>query len=95
MIAAGVIAVFVPALAGAAVTAIVGSLLIFSGLLHVAFAWRASKQRTVLWEILLGVNLRRCGHLSLGESAARSSVADARCGNLPVRRGARGIRSLI
>jgi uncharacterized membrane protein HdeD (DUF308 family) len=42
MIAAGVIAVFVPALAGAAVTAIVGSLLIFSGLLHVAFAWRAT-----------------------------------------------------
>jgi uncharacterized membrane protein HdeD (DUF308 family) len=55
MIAAGVIAMFVPALAGAAVTAIVGSLLIFSGLLHLAFAWRASKQRTVLWEILLGV----------------------------------------
>jgi uncharacterized membrane protein HdeD (DUF308 family) len=38
MIAAGVIAVFVPALAGAAVTAIVGSLLIFSGLLHLALA---------------------------------------------------------
>jgi uncharacterized membrane protein HdeD (DUF308 family) len=55
MIAAGVIAVFVPALAGAAVTAIVGWLLIFGGLLHVAFAWRVNKPRTVLWETLLGV----------------------------------------
>src|SRR5215475_5486348 len=55
MIAAGVIAVFVPALAGAAVTAVVGWLLMFSGLLHVVFAWRASKARTVLWEVLIGV----------------------------------------
>jgi len=55
MIAAGIIAVVVPALAGAAVTAIIGVLLMFSALLHVAFAWRASKQRTVLWEILLSV----------------------------------------
>jgi uncharacterized membrane protein HdeD (DUF308 family) len=55
MISAGIIAVFLPALAGVAVTAVIGWLLIFSGLLHVAFAWRANKPRTVLWEILLGV----------------------------------------
>jgi uncharacterized membrane protein HdeD (DUF308 family) len=55
MIAAGVVAVFMPALAGVAVTAIVGWLLIFSGLLHAAFAWRANRAGTVLWEILLGI----------------------------------------
>lgn len=55
MIAAGVIAIGLPALAGVAVTAIVGWLLIFSGLLHVAFAWRAGRVSAVAWEILLGV----------------------------------------
>jgi len=55
MIATGVVAVSAPALAGAAVTAVVGWLLIFNGLLHVAVASRAAKPRTVLWEILLGI----------------------------------------
>lgn len=55
MIAAGVIAVFAPALAGAAVTAVIGWLLMISGLLHIVFAWRASKARAVLWEVLIGV----------------------------------------
>ena len=55
MIATGVVAVCPPALAGAAVTAVVSWLLIFSGLLHVAFAWLAAKPRSVLWEILPGV----------------------------------------
>jgi uncharacterized membrane protein HdeD (DUF308 family) len=55
MIAAGVVAMCVPIIAGVAITAIVGWLLIFSGLLHVGFAWRAGRASSVLWEILLGV----------------------------------------
>jgi uncharacterized membrane protein HdeD (DUF308 family) len=55
MITVGLIAVLVPVLASVAVTAIVGWLLIFSGLLHVAFAWRANRPRAVFWEIVLGV----------------------------------------
>jgi uncharacterized membrane protein HdeD (DUF308 family) len=55
MITAGLLAVGVPAIAGVAVTAVVGWLLIFSGLLHLAFAWRAGRTGGVLWEILLGV----------------------------------------
>jgi uncharacterized membrane protein HdeD (DUF308 family) len=54
MIAAGVLAISVPVIAGVAVTAIVGWLLIFSGLLHVGFAWRAGRAGSVVWEILLG-----------------------------------------
>jgi uncharacterized membrane protein HdeD (DUF308 family) len=55
MIVAGVLAVCVPVIAGVAVTAVVGWLLIFSGMLHLAFAWRAGRAGAVLWEILLGL----------------------------------------
>jgi len=55
MIAAGILAICVPLIAGVAVTAIVGWLLIFSGLLHLAFAWRAGRAGGVLWELLLGI----------------------------------------
>jgi uncharacterized membrane protein HdeD (DUF308 family) len=55
MIAAGVLAIFVPVIAGVAVTALVGWLLVFSGLLHLAFAWRGGRASAILWEILLGV----------------------------------------
>jgi len=55
MIATGVLAISVPMIAGIAVTALVGWLLIFSGLLHLAFAWRAGRAGAVTWEILLGI----------------------------------------
>ena len=55
MIAAGVAAIWVPVIAGITVTAIVGWLLVFSGALHVAFAWQAGRAGGVLWEILLGI----------------------------------------
>ena len=43
MIAAGVMAIAVPMIAGVAVTALVAWLLIFSGMLHLAFAWRGGR----------------------------------------------------
>jgi len=55
MIAAGVLAISLPMIAGIAVTAIVGWLLLFSGVFHLAFAWRAGRPAAVLWQILLGV----------------------------------------
>jgi uncharacterized membrane protein HdeD (DUF308 family) len=55
MITAGVIAIGVPMIAGVAITALVAWLLIFSGLLHLAFAWRGGRPGAVLWEILLGI----------------------------------------
>ena len=55
MIAAGVLAVCVPVIAGVAVTAAVGCLLMLSGLLHMAFAWRAGRPASVIWEVLLGI----------------------------------------
>jgi uncharacterized membrane protein HdeD (DUF308 family) len=55
MILTGVLAIGLPMIAGLAVTAIVGWLLIFSGALHLAFAWRGGRAGAVLWEILLGI----------------------------------------
>ncbi len=55
MIVAGVLAIFAPLLAGIAVTAIVGWMLIFSGVLHLVFGWQAGGGAAVVWEILLGI----------------------------------------
>ena len=55
MIAAGVLAIGAPMIAGVAITAIVGWLLLFNGLFHLAFAWRAGRPAAVLWQILIGL----------------------------------------
>jgi uncharacterized membrane protein HdeD (DUF308 family) len=55
MIAAGVLAIAMPLVGGIAVTALVGWLLVFSGMLHLAFAWRNTSAGTVVWEVLLGI----------------------------------------
>lgn len=70
MIAAGVLAIGVPGIAGVTVTAIVGWLLIFSGLLHLAFAWRAGRAGAVLWEILLGIVYGAIGFYMLANPQA-------------------------
>jgi len=55
MIAAGVLAIASPAIAGVAVTVFFGWLLIFSGVLHLAYAWQAGRAGAVVWEILVGI----------------------------------------
>src|SRR5215470_3950695 len=55
MIVAGVLAISMPLVGGIAVAALVGWLLVFSGMLHFAFAWRSGTAGAVLWEILLGI----------------------------------------
>ncbi len=54
MVAAGFAAILVPTIAGLAVTATVGWLLIFSGALQLAFAWRAGHASGMVWQILIG-----------------------------------------
>ncbi len=54
MIAAGLLAIGVPLVAGVAVATLVAWLLVFSGALHLAFAWRGHTAGGVVWEILLG-----------------------------------------
>jgi uncharacterized membrane protein HdeD (DUF308 family) len=55
MILTGVLAIGLPMMAGIALTVVVGWLLIFSGALHLAFAFRGGRAGAVVWEILLGV----------------------------------------
>jgi len=51
-------------------------LLVLSGLLHVAFAWRARRAGAVVWEVLLGIVYGAIGS-TCGEPGCRSSLADA------------------
>ena len=55
MIIAGILAIAAPLWAGIAVTALVGWLLLFSGVLHLIYAFRGGKASAVLWEVLLAV----------------------------------------
>jgi uncharacterized membrane protein HdeD (DUF308 family) len=66
MIAAGVIAIGLPLMTGVAVGAIIAWLLLFSGVLHVAFAWRGHGAAGVLWEVLVGLVYGAIGIFLLG-----------------------------
>lgn len=55
LVAAGIVAILLPLLAGVAVTAIVGWLLLLAGAAHFFFAWSARGAGSVLWQVLLGV----------------------------------------
>ena len=66
MIAAGVLAIGLPQIAGIAVTEVVAWLLIFSGALHVAFAWRSTHAAAVIWEVLLGLAYGAIGFYLVG-----------------------------
>jgi uncharacterized membrane protein HdeD (DUF308 family) len=70
MIVTGVLAIMLPVMAGIAVTAIVGWLLIFSGALHLAFAWRGGHASAIVWELLLGVAYGGIGFYVLANPVA-------------------------
>jgi len=70
MIVTGILAIGLPMIAGIALTAIVGWLLIFSAALHLAFAWRGGRTGAVVWEILLGVAYGAIGFYILANPVA-------------------------
>jgi len=55
MIVAGILAIASPLAAGLAVNIIVAWLLVFSGCIHLVFAWYRPSTGGLLWELLLGV----------------------------------------
>jgi uncharacterized membrane protein HdeD (DUF308 family) len=57
MIVAGILAIVVPPIAGIAVTIFFGWLLIFSGIVHLVFAWQTRSTGSMIWELLIGVVL--------------------------------------
>jgi uncharacterized membrane protein HdeD (DUF308 family) len=55
MILAGILAIAAPMAAGIAINLLVGWLLIFSGCVHLLFAWQTRSAGGLLWELLVGV----------------------------------------
>jgi uncharacterized membrane protein HdeD (DUF308 family) len=55
MIVAGILAIASPLAAGVAVNVLVAWLLVFSGCVHLAFAWHTRSTGGFLWELLLGI----------------------------------------
>ena len=55
MILAGVLAIGLPLAAGIAVNIVVAWLLVFAGVVHLAFAWHLRGVGGVIWQVLLGV----------------------------------------
>jgi uncharacterized membrane protein HdeD (DUF308 family) len=54
MILAGILAIIVPPVAGLAVALFIAWLLVFSGVLHLAFAWYTHTSKALVWELILG-----------------------------------------
>src|SRR5215470_3453439 len=55
MILAGILAIASPMAAGIAINVLVAWLLVFSGGVHLAFAWYRRSTGGFLWELLLGI----------------------------------------
>src|SRR5208283_3719492 len=55
MIVAGILAIALPLAAGIAVNLLVAWLLVFSGCVHLVFAWHTRSAGGFLWELLVGV----------------------------------------
>ena len=55
MILAGIVAIFIPAVAGITLTVLAGWLLIFSGLAHLVFGWERRTTGVFTWELLVGI----------------------------------------
>jgi uncharacterized membrane protein HdeD (DUF308 family) len=55
MMVSGVLAILIPPIAGLTVTVVFGWLLVFTGVLHLGFAWRGDRAASILGEIFLAV----------------------------------------
>ena len=70
MMVSGVLAILVPPIAGLTVTVVFGWLLVFTGVLHLGFAWNADHAAGVLGEILLAALYGAIGFYMLARPAA-------------------------
>ncbi len=55
LVVAGILAIVVPPAAGIAVTIFVAWLLVFSGVMHFAYAWHTRSTGSMIWEFLVGI----------------------------------------
>jgi len=54
MIIAGALAIILPQIAGIAVEALIATLLVLSGIAHLAYAWNSKSTGGIIWEALMG-----------------------------------------
>ena len=74
MILAGVAAIAMPPVAGLAVNIVVAWLLLFSGAMHLVFAWYTRTVGAAVWEVLLGLVYCTIGIYLLAQPAAGLAV---------------------
>ena len=55
LIIAGLLAIALPQMAGVAVDTLIAWLLMFSGVVHLVYAWHTRSAGAALWEVLVGV----------------------------------------
>ena len=55
LILAGLFCILLPLVAGVAITAIIGWLLLLAGAAHFLFAWHSRRSGAVAWQVLIGV----------------------------------------
>src|ERR1700730_15942076 len=55
LILAGVAAILIPPAAGIAITVFMGWVLIFSGVIHLVYAWHTRGTGGIVWEVLIGI----------------------------------------
>jgi len=70
MMVSGMLAILAPPIAGLTVTVLFGWLLIFTGMLHLGFAWRGDHAVSVIGEILLAVLYGAIGFYMLARPVA-------------------------
>jgi uncharacterized membrane protein HdeD (DUF308 family) len=70
MMVSGVLAILIPPVAGLTVTLVFGWLLIFTGVLHLGFAWRGDRAAAVFGEVLLAVLYGAIGFYMLARPLA-------------------------
>ncbi len=55
LIILGLLAILLPFIAGIAVTAFIGWLLLFAGIVHLIYSWHSRKTGGVIWQILIAI----------------------------------------
>ncbi len=55
LIVAGLLAIFLPLVAGVAITAVIGWLLLLAGGAHLLYAWSSRGAGAVIWQLIIGV----------------------------------------
>jgi uncharacterized membrane protein HdeD (DUF308 family) len=55
LIIAGIIAIMAPLFAGVAASLVIGWIILFSGIMHLVYAWSERGAVSILWQLLIGV----------------------------------------